>query len=253
MGRRRKKRTKRGFAVCILVVFDEQTLHLWKVFSETVRKYKSIQLPRKWKNASEKDKYHFFEMLLDQLRPLMEKGIKSILLVESQGTSRTTEFLTHIQKHHRWLTDSRGTTQASFGQITGTASELGGVNYLLEQETTREKIKRITSQEAYSLIKHLEKALHSKNPNIKVVYGVQEIEDLIYEGGKKDESVAKKVDYLLLTENFLETYDRKNRIYRLKQIAENKGIKTKILLEDTPAAERIDQFGGIICFKTAYY
>jgi len=253
MGKRKKKRTKRGFPVCILVGFDEQAIHIWKVFSETVRKYKIMKLPRKWKNASEKDMYHFFEDLIDLLRPLMDSGLKSVVLAEPQGSNWTTKFLEHIKKHQRWLIDSKGSTQVAFGQISGNVHELSGVRYLIEQEKTQKVIKRITSEEAYFLIKELEKAINSNNPNILIVYGLNEVENLIYKGGKKDNSVAEKVDYLLLTYEFLENHDDKNRVYRLIQIAENKGIITKVILEESPAGNRINQFGGIICFKMAGY
>ncbi len=253
MGKRKKKNKKRGFAVCILVGCDEQAIHIWKVFSETVRKYKTMKLPRKWKHTSEKDMYHFYEDLIDLLRFLMDSGLKSVLLAEPQGSNCTTKFLEHIQKHHRWLIDSKGSKQVVFGQIAGNANELSGVRYLIEQEKTQKIIKRITSEEAYFLIKELEKSINANNPNILVVYGLKEIENLIYEGGKKDNSIAEKVDYLLLTDEFLENHENKNRIYRLKQIAENKGIITKVIFGESPAGKRIDQFGGIICFKMAGY
>jgi len=250
---RKKKKTKRGFPVCILVSFDEQVIHIWKVFSETVRKYKTMKLPRKWKHASEKDIYHFFEDLIDLLRPLMDSGLKSVLLVEPPRSNWSTKFLEHIQKHQRWLLDSKGSTQVAFGQVSGNAHEVSGVRYLIEQEKTQKEIKRITSKEVYFLIKEFEKSINVNDPNILVVYGLNEIENLIYEGGKKDNSVAEKVDYLLLTEKFLENHENKNRVYRLIQIAENKGIITKVIFEESSAGNRIDQFGGIICFKMAKY
>ncbi len=251
MGRRKSK--KRGFPVGVLVGFDEQIIHIWKLFSESVSKYKSLPLPRKWKNANDKDKYHFYQDLLDLLRPLIENGRKSILLVAPQGKNWSEGFLKHIEKHHRWLIGSRGNNQASFGQISGKARTIGEVRFLLEQEKTEEILKKVISQEAYFLIKELEKSINSNNPNIKVLYGLKEIEDAIYKGGKKDDSVAEEIDYLLLTDEYLEEHKQKNRIYRLKQIANNKGITTKVVPEESPAGERIDQFGGIICFKTVGY
>jgi stalled ribosome rescue protein Dom34 len=235
------------------VGFDQQAIHIWKVFSETVRKYKSTKLPRKWKNASKKDMYHFFEDLIDLLRPLMESGLKSVLLAEPQGSNWTTKFMEHTQKHHRWLLNSKGSTQVALGQIAGNAHNLSGARYLIEQEKIQNLIKKITSEAAYFLIKELEKSINSNNPNILVVYGLKEIENIIYEGGKKDNSVAEKVDYLLLTDKFLENHEDKNRVYRLIQIAENKGIITKVVFEESPAGKRIDQFGGVICFKMLGY
>jgi stalled ribosome rescue protein Dom34 len=253
MGKRKKKKGKRGFPVCILVGFEEQAIHLYTLFSESAKKYRSMNLPRKWKNASEKDRYHFYEELLDLVRPLMEQGLKSILLISPPGTEWANYFLVHIEKHYRWLRDPRGKPPAVFGQMDGHAYELKGVRYFMEQEEFQNVVARITSEEAYYLIKELEKSINSNNPNISVVYGLREAEDFIYKGGKKDDSAAEKSDYLLLTDEFLETHKQKNRIYRLKQIAENKGIITKVVCEETPAGERIKQFGGVICFKTTGY
>jgi stalled ribosome rescue protein Dom34 len=249
----RTKRKKRGFPVGVLVGFDEQVIHIWKIFSESVKKYDQIPLERKWKNATEKDRYHFYEDLLNMLRDLIERGLKSILLVSPQGKNWSEGFRTHLEKHHRWLIGSRGNNQASFGQISGKARSYNEVRYLLEQETTKEIINKVTSQEAYFLIKELEKSINSNNPNIKVLYGLKEIEDVIYEGGKRDDSVSDELDYLLLTDEFLENHKQKNRVYRLKQIANNKGITTKIISEESPAGERIAQFGGIMSFKTVGY
>jgi len=251
MGRRKNK--KRGFPVGVLVGFDEQVIHIWKLFSESIKKYDLISLKRKWKNSSENDLYHYFQNLLNSLRPLIDKGLKSILLVAPKGKEWPQAFLNHIKKHHRWLISSRGSNQACFRQIAGNATSHNQVKYLLEKKETKHIIKNLTSHEAYLLIKKLEKTLNLENPNTTIMYGLDEIEDLVYEGGKKDVSVAEDVDYLLLTDEFLENHAQKNRIYRLKQIAQNKGIITKIISEESAAGERLDQFGGIICFKTFNY
>ncbi len=248
MGKRKRK--KRGFAICVLVGFAAQAVHFWRVFSESVRHYKTLRLPRKWKNASDKDIYRFYEDVLDLLRPIMDEGLKSILLAAPRDKDWTDGFLEHIHRHHRWLVGSRGNNQASFGQVVGSAHSLGGVRYLLEQEPTQAEVNRITSEEAYYLTKALEKSINVNAAGSMVLYGLKEIEKAVYEGGKKDDSVGDRIDYLLLTDEFLDNHPNKGRIYRLKQIAENKGIITKVVVEDSPAGGRIEQFGGIICFKT---
>lgn len=245
----RKKRNKRGFPVGVLVGFAAQAIHVWRIFSESVRHYKTLRLPRKWKNAGEKDIYHFCEDLLDLLRPLMDNGLKSILLVTPQKQDWGERFLKHVRDHHRWLLSSRMGNQASFGTVEGNAWSRKGARYLLEQEKAQKELKRITSTEAYLLIKALEKTINVDVPGNVVLYGLKEIEKVVYEGGKKDDSVAERVDYLLLTNEFLENHPNKGRVYRLKQIAENKGIITKVVREESPAGARIEQFGGIICFK----
>ena len=78
---------------------------------------------------------------------------------------------------------------------------------------------------------------------------MEEIEALVYEGGKKDKDVAKKLDLIIMTKNFIEKNRNKNRIHRLLQIANNKGVKTKIISIDNPFADRFDQFGGLLAFR----
>ncbi|MBD3195767.1 MAG: hypothetical protein GF317_11965 [Candidatus Lokiarchaeota archaeon] len=243
------KRKKRGFPLGIVVGFDEKAVIFWRLFSETIRKYKSMELTRKWKNSNEKDKYRYFQQIIKILKPLFEEGLKSVLLVSPQGNKWSNEFLKHLQKHHRYLINSKRSRNISFGQMDGFASKLKQVNYLMQKENFHEKIKNISSNETYNLILELEKSLNEEDPKISIVYGLTELEALIYKGGKKDDSVNKKIDYLILTEDYLENHRNKNRIYRLKQIAENKGITTKIVPEDIEASDRIAQFGGIIAFK----
>ena len=249
----RRKRKKRGFPVGLLVGFDEQVIRIWKIFSESVRKFDRLSLERKWKNTTDKDLYHYFQDLLDLLRPLIDIGLRSILLVAPKGKEWSEAFVSHIKKHHRWLIVPKGNNQVFFGQIAGNARNTIQVKYLLEKKETKDVIKNITSQEAYFIIKKLEKCINIQNPKASLIYGLKEIEDLIYEGGKKDETISQNADYLLLTDEFLENHKQKNRIYRLKQIAKNKGLITKVIREESPAGDRISQFGGILCFKTCNY
>jgi len=78
---------------------------------------------------------------------------------------------------------------------------------------------------------------------------LEDIEVLIYKGGKKDKSAAEKLDFLTVTEDFINNHKSKNRIHRLIQIANNKGIITKTISIENPAVDRFNQFGGILAFK----
>jgi stalled ribosome rescue protein Dom34 len=75
-----------------------------------------------------------------------------------------------------------------------------------------------------------------------------DIEALIYGRGKKDKSAAEKLDFLIVTEDFINSHN-KHRIHRLIQIANNKGIITKTISIESPSADRFNQFGGILAFK----
>ncbi len=244
-----KRRQKRGYHVAVLVGFDEQAIHIWYVFSESVKKVKTISLSRKWKNADDRDKVQFYEKIINEFRSSINQGLKSILLASPPNSSLSHNFLEYIKKHHRWLIDSRGDSQVSYGILTGNARNLEETWHLLQQEENKEIIKRTTAQEAYLLMKQLEKSINLDQVNYRVVYGLNEIEEIILKGGKKDKKVANKLDYLLMTDELLENSKQNNRLYRLKQIAENKGIITKIISNESLAGIRINEFGGIICFK----
>ncbi|MGV9172535.1 MAG: hypothetical protein ACOC44_15330 [Promethearchaeia archaeon] len=245
----RKKRKKRGYSVAVLVGFDEQTIHFWQVYSQRIKLHKRMKLPRKWKNCDEKQEYRYHENIINVLRPLIYEGVKSILLVDLPKKNYSSHFLEHIKKHHRWLTRSKRKNQVSFGQIKGKASRAKEVRWLVEQEETSKVLRSITQKEGDLLIAQLEKTLNTEKYKQKVFYGLKELEDLIYSGGKKDTSVTEKVDYLVMTDTYLNKHKQKGRIYRLKQIAENKGIITKIIPEESPAGSRIQEFEGILAFQ----
>jgi stalled ribosome rescue protein Dom34 len=247
LARRRKK--KRGYSLAILVGFDQQIIHFWKLYSQRFKLYKRLTLPKKWKNCDDKQHYHYHEDIIDVLRPLIHEGVKSILLADLPDNDFTDRFLEHITKHHRWLIRSKRKNQVSFGQIKGKASSFKEVRWLLDQEKTQKILKSITLREGDLLIAQLEKTVNTEKKKQKVFYGLKELETLIYMGGKKDDSASKKVDYLIMTDNYLNEHKQKGRIYRLKQIAENKGINTKILPEESHAGARIQEFGGILAFK----
>ncbi len=243
------KRKKLGYSIAILIGFDEQIIHFWKIFSQRFKHYRNLNLPRKWKNCDEKQEYHYHEDIIDILRPLLKEGVKSILLAQPRQKDYSQRFLDHIQKHHPWLIRPKKDNQVSFGQIIGKATNIKQVKWLMEQEETEKVMKSIRKQEGDLLVAQLQKALNNSGDQDNIFYGLSEIEDMIYEGGKKDLSVAEKIDYMIITDTYLENHKEKGRIYRLKQIAENKGIITKIFSEETPVGFKIQQFGGILCFK----
>lgn len=247
-----KKKQKRGFLVALLVGFAEQEIHLWNVYTYKVNRIKQIKLSKKWQYADDKEKYHFFEELVDSIRPIINNGLKSILLANPSKLDYSNSFLEHINKHHHWLVSSRRNNQITIGQIDGFARNLEETTTLIAQDHSLKIISETISDETNLIINQLEKAINLDDKTILVLYGLKEIEDLIYKGGKNDKSPAEKVDYLLISDNFFENHKKKNRIYRLKQIAENKGIMTRIISEETAAGSRINEFGGIICFKKSY-
>jgi len=244
-----KRKTKRGFLTALLIGFDEKEIHAWKVYSHSLRFYKTIRLTRKWKYLDEKQIYHSLEELVNLIRIVIKEGVKSILLAGPLKTDYSTVFLDHINKHHQWLVRTKGYDRVSFGEIVGTANTLDSANYLISQEKSLNIISETKSDEINLLVKQLNKIINIGDPNRILLYNLEEIESLIYGRGKKDKSAAEKLDFLIVTENFINNHRSKHRIHRLIQIANNKGIITKTISIENPAVDRFDQFGGILAFK----
>jgi len=246
-----KKKTKRGFLLALLIGFDEKEIHLWKVYSNSLRFYKTIKLKRKWKYLDDKQRYHSFQELVNLIRVVVKDGVKSILLASPQKNNSSTLFLEHINKHHQWLTRSKGYNRVSFGEIVGNANSLESARFLISQEKSMNIISETTTDEINQLVKELNKIINIGDPSILLLYNLEEIETFIYGRSKKDISTTEKLDFLIVTENFIKKHSYKNRIHRLIQIANNKGIITKTISIENPAADRFDQFGGILAFKKA--
>ncbi|MHA1823672.1 MAG: hypothetical protein ACTSXM_07425 [Promethearchaeota archaeon] len=243
------KKPKRGFLMALLIGFDEREIHTWKVYSHSLRAYKTIKLTRKWKYLDDKQIYHSLEELVNLIRLVIRDGLKSILLASSQKNNYSTIFLDHINKHHQWLVRSKGYNRVSFGEIVGNANNIESANYLISQEKSLDIISETTSDEINLLVKQLNKIINVGDPNKLLLYNLEDIEALIYGRGKKDKSAADKLDILIVTENFINRHKYKYRIHRLMQIANNKGIITKTISIENPAVDRFDQFGGILAFK----
>ena len=244
-----KRKPKRGFLTALLVGFDEKEIHTWKVYSHSLRVYKNIKLTRKWKYLDNKQIYSIFEELVNLIRFVIRDGLKSILLASPPKTDYSTKFLEHINKHHQWLVRSRGYNRVSIGEIEGTANDIESAKFLISHEKSLEIIQETTSDEIQLLVNQLNKLINVGDPNKLLLYNLEDIESLIYGRGKKDKTAADKLDFLIITENYINNHKQKNRVHRLLQIARNKGVITKTISIENPAGDRFNQFGGIIAFK----
>lgn len=242
-----KKRQKRGFLVALLIGFDEKTIHSWKAYSHSLRGFKTIKLPRKWKYLDDKQIYNLLEDLVNVIRPVIKEGLKSIILADPEKKEYSTSFLDHINKHHQWLL--KGHNRVSIGQIVGVANSLESAEFLISKDTTKLIIDDTITDEIHQITRRLDRLIQIGDPNRILLYSLEDIEAILYEGGKKDKCAAKKLDLIIMTKNFLEKNGNKNRFHRLLQIANNKGVKTKIISIDSPIADRFNQFGGLLAFR----
>jgi len=240
---KKKRQYRRGYPVAVLVGIKENHAAIWRIFSRVVKPSNTEKL--EGKRTEEKTLYNFHESVLDLIKPILNKGVHTVVVASPARTSYSTEFLEHIRKHHRYLIQSKSQNRANFAQIVGSADDRLQVAELVKTKEFTELIAETTSNEADHIVDRLEKHLY--NSNSVVLYALKEIEEKVYQHENNKDSGT---EYLLLTNKYLAESRQKSRIHRLMQIAQNKKIKTKVVDAETSAGNRINQFGGIVFFAT---
>jgi len=240
---KRRHPYKRGYPVAMLIGLEEDHATLWQIFSNVVKPHTTVKLEGRRKD--EQALYNFHEAIINATRPTLKEGTRSIMATAPMRTAYTAEFLTHVKRHHPWLTQLGSPNAVAFGELVGPASKLHEVAELAKTKEFRRLISETTSKEADNIVDTLEKRLNTINDNAMVLFSLKEIEDLVYSQWK-DGKV--KPEYLMLTDKYLTEQKEKNRIHRLLQIARNRHVKTKIVSAETPAGKRLSQFGGLVCF-----
>ena len=244
----KKKKQKRGYLVSLLISFDSFHAFVWRIYSELPKIAQTIKFQKKWKNTDKKARYQTCEQIINLIRPIIRnESVKSVLLCHSPDSDIGKVVLTHITKHHQWILNSNQKPPLQFREISGVATDLEQVQLLLETKIFQEEQEKATSAEGDSLLDLLDHAV-SSDDNM-VLFGVKEIEEQVLKGGKKDKSVSKILDYLLVNNEFLENHTQKNRLQRLMQIAENKGLKVRILDDESPAGSKVNDLSGLVSFK----
>ena len=241
---KRKRRIKRGYPVALLVGFEDDHAVMWQVFSHVVKL--SLRLELDGKRTNERVLYNFHESIVDALKPVLKEGVRSVVVTAPMKTTYAADFLEHVRKHHRYLIQSKSPNRANFAELVGSADNPIKVAELVKTKEFSKLIAETTSEEADHIINVLEKHLYSTEDSAVVLYSLKEIEDIIYDRGKRNELGTA---HLLLTDQYLADSKQKSRIHRLLQISKNKKVKTRIVNAETPAGSRISQFGGIVFFS----
>ena len=242
---KKKRRYRRGYPVAVLVGFEADHTVIWRIFSRVAKPTSKLELAGR--RTDEKILYNFHESIIDALKPILREGVKTIVVVAPARTTYTTEFMKHIQKHHRYLIRSKSTNRANFAELVGSTDSASQVAELVKTPQFTKIVTETTSEEAEHIVGALEKQLYDTGDSAVVLYSLKEIEDIIYDRNRKDDFENA---YLLLTDQYLVAIRSKSRIHRLLQISQNKKVKTKIVNAETAAGARISQFGGIIFFST---
>jgi len=240
----RKRRYRRGYPVALLVGFEDEHAVLWRIFSHIVKL--SLRLELDGKRTDERVLYNFHESLVEALKPVLKEGTRSIVVAAPVRTTYAQDFLEHVQKHHRYLIQPKGPNRVNFAELVGSADDRNKVAELVKNKEFTDLIAETTSEEADQIVDSLDKHLYDIGNSSVVLYSLKEIENIVYSREKGREF---RTEYLLLTDKYLADSKQKNRIHRLLQISKNKKVKTRIVNAETPAGNRISQFGGIIFFS----
>jgi stalled ribosome rescue protein Dom34 len=222
------------------VGLKEDHAALWEVFSHVVKLETTIQYCGS--RTDPKDRYNFYEAIINALRPTLKEGVRSIVLAAPPRTDYSEEFLKHVRSHHTWL--SQGENKASFAEITGTASTLHEVTLLTRAPAFRRVIGETTDEETENLLGILEKHINRLGFEPLVLYSLDEIEDRVLSpwlAGKP------KPEYIIMTDTYFSGSRQKHRLQRLQQIAANKGVKARTVNSKSTAGKRVLQFGGLVC------
>jgi stalled ribosome rescue protein Dom34 len=232
------KSYKRGYPVAVLIGVEQDHAALWQIFSQVAKHQDNVAL-----NGDRRDSkaaYNFHEAIVNGIRSTLKQGVKSIIVASPAKTSFGQDFLNHIKTHQSWL--FQGANKATFSQITGSASTSSQVAALTKTHIFKQLISQTTAQETENLLDILEKKL-SQTDNL-VHFSLEEAENLIL---SRQAEGKPKPEYLLLTDEYLACSRQKNRVHRLIQIAQNQGLKTRVIAVDSSAGRRLTQFGGIVC------
>ncbi|MDR2719465.1 MAG: hypothetical protein LBC03_01495 [Nitrososphaerota archaeon] len=229
---------RRGYPVAVLTGVEQTQAAIWKIYSQVAKLETTIRL--EGTRADSKALYSFHETIINTLRPILNEGVKSIIVAAPQKTSYSQDFLSHVRGHHQWLL--QGANKATFKQLVGSAVTHAQVSSITSSNEFKQSINESTFEEAENLRELLEKRLNATSS--LVMFSLEEAEDIIY----SPEILGKpKPEYLLLTDSYLAGDKRKGRLNRLMQIAQNKKIKTRIVNKESPTGARINQLGGLIC------
>jgi stalled ribosome rescue protein Dom34 len=243
---KRKKGYKRGYPVALLASFEDDHAVLWRIFNHVVKLHTKLKL--EGSRTDQRVLYNFHESVVDALRPILQEGVRSIVLTNPTKTTYASDFLDHVRKHHAYLFQSKSPNRANFAELVGSADQLHSVTGLVKTKEFRELIAETISGEADQIVDALEKQLYSSDNTSVVLFSLKDIEDTVYTQDRHNYLTTK---YLMITDKYIAGSEDKNRTNRLLQISKNRKVKTRIVNGETPAGRRISQFGGIVFFTVS--
>ncbi|MEE9379722.1 MAG: hypothetical protein V3V33_16980 [Candidatus Lokiarchaeia archaeon] len=246
MVKKRKRRVKRGHPIAILIGLHDNDAVFWRIFSETIRLHFKINRGRKRRNQNKKQLYHFHEEIINTLRPIINEGIRSVILLSPPKEEYSDEFLNHVNKHHSWLL-KKGDKQVVFSKIIGNqAKTQKDVDYLKTQDSFKAIVDETSNQEGLLILDELTEIINKNEESSKIFYTWREIDHELRLF--KQNPNLTKLNYIILTEEYLKNPKNRNKTHRILQIAKNLEIKTKIVSQESEAGAIVEQFGGLIYY-----
>ncbi len=224
----KKRRKRRGYPVAVLIGLENKRSIFWNVFSNSV----NSGVVKTWVD----NEYNFFESMVDELRPSIKQGIKTVLLA-SDDKKKYDGFIGHIEKHQGWMLKGYELNRVSFQFVEGSAKDVDAVVELVSASGFNDKIREAGEGDMRLVMSVLEKRLSSRDGIETLMFSLEEAEDAVYGG--------KAVEYIITSQRVQERHRR--RVQRLFQVAENKGVKTRVLPPNSPYMGRVAQFGGLFC------
>ncbi|TFH30557.1 MAG: hypothetical protein E4G98_01825 [Promethearchaeota archaeon] len=247
MGKQRKKPSKRGYPVAVaLSIYEKKELQatLWQIFSSRIQGAQNYNLGRKFQNSDEKQKYHFFETLVNIIRPEIRQGVKALILFHPRDLDISTPFLEHLQKHHQWLF-RQGKHQITLQTFHRRIKTLADIKILQEMPEYASFFADLLLNEAESALDFFEDLMN--NPHFSIYYTFEEAEPYLKDL-RDPKSKSSPLEYIFLTSLFRETCRKKQHMNNFLQMAQNLGVHIKTFDSDTPMGARLSQFGGLVIF-----
>ncbi len=221
-------RRKRGYPVAVLIGLEPDKATLWSIYSESIKPDTSI--------TRETRSYNFYEAIINHLRPSIKQGVKTVLIA-TQDEKNYQELHEHIEKHQRWLIAGYELNRVTLEYVEGSANNLDSVVELIEAAGLQKKIQQASNEDLKRIMNVLERRLGTPEGIDTLLFTLAEVEDIVYRDQLQPE-------YILITTGFRRSHGR--RTHRLLQVAQNKGIKSITIEDNSKIGARVSQFGGLI-------
>jgi len=242
-GNRGFKHQRRGYAVAVLVGLDSIRATLWIVYSESIRKHRSIDWPADRDGLSKGDRYNFFNTIIAALKAVFSSGVGSLVVASAgNGRSLADAFVAHIRKHHAYLVRA-----IRMESIAADASTTEAVKALVKMQAFQAVAADVIEHESDGIIQLLDARLSDDTGRFTILFSLDEIDRFFRTFTKAGPASAGVPEHIIMTDKFWTAQKNNPRLQRVTDLARNAGVKIRVLREDNASGARIAQLGGLVC------